>query len=327
MGVDLSLGITTSYPIELGVYMASTVDKYNLKSVWIRDDIGVPRDVYAYTSLILASSKKAEAGISIVNPFYYNLSTIARSSATLVELHGERLRLGLRVETQETLNKMDVTHTQTMDELRKTIEALRNIFKGGTESLDTPHYKLINYSLWDRFKVPIILEVRSLELFELASENADGVIISGPKPYLEDASKLFMKAKQSHGLKLLGWLPSAVLTEGGSDIPDFAAKIVAIAAADTPNRVLEASGIDTGKIKLVRQCLLLEDWNRVVRLVDEGLLDQFLFYGSPTSLMDKLWNWARSNGLDEVIFGPPYGLDPEKSISEAASAWVELNSP
>ena len=97
MKPDLSLGITTSYSLNLGMHCSDVINQYGLKSVWIGDDIGGPRDIYTYTSTVLSVSPNVEAGIGIVSPFYHNLSTIARSSATITELHGERLRLGLGV--------------------------------------------------------------------------------------------------------------------------------------------------------------------------------------------------------------------------------------
>ncbi|MBS7644627.1 LLM class flavin-dependent oxidoreductase [Candidatus Bathyarchaeota archaeon] len=326
LSTGLNLGITTSYPIKLGVYMASTADKYNLGSIWIRDGMDDPRDIYTYASLVLTSSKRVAAGIE-ASPFHYNISTIARSSATLVELHGERLKLGLGVGELGIAGITGVTPTHVMDGLRDAVGALRVIFKGGAVSLDTPYFKLDGYSLWSSFRIPIYLWVRNPGFLRSAFNVADGVILSGPKPFLEEASRLFRDVEISRSLKLLGWIPTAVLYEKESDIPDSAAEVVAAAAADTPNGVLEASGIDLGKVELVRRGLLLRRWDRVVKLVDEELMDLFLFHGPPADLIKRLLGWARRNGMDEVVLGPPYGLDPEKSIGEAVSAWMDSNSP
>ena len=324
MEVKLSLGVTTSYPIEFGIYTASIAERYDLRSMWIGDGIDDLRDIYTYASLVLSSSGVVEAGICMVDPFYYNISTIARSSATLVELHGERLRLGM--EAPRILGETGMADSPIMDELKKAAEALRLMFRGEAVSLATPHFKLFNYSLWGRFRIPLYLGVRCLEFLEPAFEIADGVILRGPKLYLEKASRLLGEARIGRRLKVLEWIPTAILG-GRSGIPDSAAKVVAVAAAETPNEVLETSGIDAGRVEPIRRMLLSERWDSLADLVDEELVEQFLFYGSPESLVDELLGWARSNGVDEVVLGPPYGLDPEKSIGEAASAWVKLSSP
>lgn len=327
VGFELSFGITTSYPIKLGRYMASTGERYGVRSIWVGDDIGGPHDVYSYTSLILSASSKLNVGIGVVSPFYYNISTIARSSATIVELHGERFRLGLGVGGLKTLEDRDMAPTRAVDGLRKAVEALKTVFKGETVSLDTFHFKLFDYSLWDRFRIPIYLGVRDPKLLRLASRIADGAILSGPKPYLEEASKLFRDAKASRDFKLIGWLPTVVLDEKGSGVPSYATKVVATVATDTPNRVLEAGGIDVGKVERIRQGLSLKRWDRVIELIDEEFADLFLFYGSPSSLMSKFEEWARSNHVDEMVYGPPYGLNPEKSLKEVASTWRDWSSP
>lgn len=327
MGFELSFGITTSYPIKLGHYMASTAERYGIRSIWIGDDIGGPHDVYSYTSLILSASSKLNVGIGIVSPFYYNISTIARSSATIVELHGERFRLGLGVGGLKALEDRGITPTRVVDGLREAVEALKTIFKGETVSLDTFHFKLFNYSLWNRFRIPIYLGVRGPKLLRLASKIADGVILSGPKAYLEETSKVFRNAKASRDFKLTGWFPTVLLDKDGSSIPSYAAKVVAMVAADTPNRVLEATGIDVGKVEQIRQGLSLKRWDRVIELINEEFADLFLFYGSPSSLMSKFEEWARSNRVDEMVYGPPYGLNPEKSLKEVASTWRNWSSP
>ncbi|MGC8850519.1 MAG: hypothetical protein ACP5QI_08620, partial [Candidatus Bathyarchaeia archaeon] len=211
--------------------------------------------------------------------------------------------------------------------LRDAVEALRRIFKGEPLSLDNPYFRLDDYSLWSSFKIPIYLWVRDPGLLRTAFNVVDGVVLTGPKPFLEEASKQLRSTESGLGLKLLVWIPAAMLDEGGSGLPDSAAKVVAAAAAGTPNGVLEASGIDVGRVELLRRGLFHERWDRVIKLVDEELMNLFLFYGPPLDLVEKLSGWVQRNGIDEAVLGPPYGRDPEKSIEEAVSAWMSLNSP
>lgn len=321
MKPQLSIGITTSYPTTLLSHAAVTADKYQLKGVWLGDDIGGPHDIFTSTSTVLSYSRTIEAGIGIVSPLYHNLSTIARASTTLTELYGGRFRLGLGVGSINVLKERGIPIKRTVESIGTAVTSLRKLFSGEKISSSTLHYNLTDYSVWDEYPIPIYLGVRGPKLLQLASDIADGIILSSPKPYLSEASKIFKHAQSSRGFKIVGWLPT-ILGEGDGSLVEHMKKVVAVVVADTPNNMLESSHLDLEKVKQIRQSIQVQRWDRAIKLIDKEFAEAFLIYGSSETLVDKMVDWARSAGMDEIIFGPPYGHDPVKAIEEVASLWV-----
>ncbi len=204
------------------------------------------------------------------------------------------------------------------------VAALRKIFSGESVSLDTFHFNMVDYSVWGSFRIPVYFGVRGPKLLRLASKIADGIILSGPKLYVEEASKIFSNARIDRGLKVVVWLPTALIDEDDRNSIEYVMRVVATVAADTPNKVLEISGLDGEIMKQIRREVSLQRWDKAADLIDWEFAEIFLIYGSSKSLIDKLLSWAESAGIDEIVFGPPYGVDPAKAMVEVGAAWKLL---
>jgi 5,10-methylenetetrahydromethanopterin reductase len=307
--------------MHLGIDATKIIENYGLKRIWIGDDIGGPRDIYTYTAKMLSVSHNVEVGIGIVSPFYHNITTIARSSASLTENYGERLRLGLGVGGLTLLKERGIMIKQIVEGINTAVETLRKIFQGEEVTLHSQHFSLDSYRIWDSYPIPIYLGVRGPKLLKLASQIADGVIISAPKPYINEMMKLFTPSKITRKVKIVGWLPTIMVEHDDKRSVKYLVNVVGTVAADTPNKVLEIAGLDVERVEKIRQEVSLRRWDHVAKLTDEDFTEAFVLYGSPSELVDKLINWSKKSGIDEVVFGPPYGKTPKKAIERIAQEW------
>jgi len=56
------------------------------------------------------------------------------------------------------------------------------------------------------------------------------------------------------------------------------------------------------------------------RLVDKALLHESAVQGDATQVCESLKGFERM-GVQEVVFGPPYGSKPRVALTEVANAW------
>ena len=165
--------------------------------------------------------------------------------------------------------------------------------------------------------------VRGPRLLELAAETANGLILSGPRKYIEESIKLVLNRRASLNLprsrfRFVLWVPTVMLLEK-SDLT-LVKKTVAIVASDTPNSVLEIAGISRNEVETLKANIIKHGIKSAAENVSDRLVDQFCISGDAESICRNFSSYS-SLGVDEAVFGPPYGRDPLNAISQVAEKW------
>ena len=255
-----------------------------------------------------------------------NISTIARASVTLTEIAGEdRFILGLGVGGLQDLSSLGISVKNSSALLRDAVGLLRKIWKGETVAFQSEHFKLENY--YPRYglarRIPVYLGVRGPKLLEQAGNIADGVILSGPKKYLTKAVRLVKNCvRRSNNpektFKFVTWIPT-VLGERKIDV-NLAKQSVAVILADTPKNVLEMAELDVEKVNRIKRTLLRFGLEKAAHLVSDELARETVIHGNPQQIFE-VFESLENLGIDEVVFGPPYGVNKERAIARLARAW------
>ncbi|MBS7622263.1 LLM class flavin-dependent oxidoreductase [Candidatus Bathyarchaeota archaeon] len=321
--MDLSVGFTTSTSIEMVEWIARNADSLDLYGVWVGEDIGRPQDIFTVTSLILLETKRVNVGIGVVSPFIRNITTLARAAAALEEISPGRFRLGLGVGGLQDLASMGVKVERPVESMRKIVEALREIWKGqgriSGKEIALDHYR----PQPSRIDVPIFMGVRGPKLVSLAAEIADGLILSGPRQYVKEMIRLVRERRSTAGLaendfSFVLWVPTIMLSDD-RDL-ELAKRVVAVVAADTPDSLLEEAGASKEEVEEIRTVMRRGGVKEAAKLVSEKLVYEFCVSGDAERICEYLRSYS-SLGVDEVIFGPPYGRDPREAIQRVAKAW------
>jgi 5,10-methylenetetrahydromethanopterin reductase len=265
-------------------------------------------------------------GIGITSPLIRNISSIARAVVTLTEIGGDdRFILGLGVGGLQDLAKLGLTVEKPSVLLRDAVNLLRRVWRGETVTYKGEHFQLEHYHARYGlgYQIPIYLGVRGPKLLELAGEIADGAILSGPKNYLTKAVDQVKKGmrrseKPERAFKLVVWVPTMV-TETKQDV-NLVKKIVAIVLADTPTNVLEMAELDTEKVTGIKKAFQRFGVEKAARLVTEELIRETTIHGSSQQICDAFES-LEDLGVDEVVFGPPYGANRERAMRQLAEAW------
>ncbi len=320
----LSLGITSSISSADFTRMLDLAEKNKFECLWIGDDINRPSDVFVQASVALLRTS-VKVGIGITSIYVRNVSNLARAAVSLYEIGNSNFRLGIGVGGLQILARMGISTKKPLSAMREATSLLRKIWNGERVTIesDTFHLKdyYVSYGLGQ--KIPIYFGVRGPKMLELAGEVADGVILSGPKTYLKRAIHTIRKGskksnRREEEIRIVVWLPT-VLGAGRENL-ELAKRVVAVVLADMPATVLRMSRVNPEVVKDVREAFALEGIESATAQVTDEIVDDMIFHGSAHELCDSFLT-LEDYGVNEVVFGPPYGAHRKLAVSEIATAW------
>lgn len=325
----LDIGVTSGMALRKIVGLTELTQNLGLSNVWIGEDITAPHDVFTVASIILLKFPTVSVSIGITSPLIRNISTLARASVSLTEVGGDRhFRLGLGIGGLQDLTRLGIVVKNPESRMLNAATLLRRIWKGETLSFENGDFVVENY--YTRYGlgyyIPIFFGVRGPKLLKLAGEIADGVILSGPKTYLKKAVELVKdsvkKSPQlARNFQFVVWVPT-ILVEKKSDL-NLVKRSVAFVLADTPKKVLEMAEINYDEIEEIKQFSRNYETTKASRLVTEDLIEEVAIYGNARQICETFESLEKV-GVQEVVFGPPYGTNPKTAITELARAWRRL---
>jgi len=322
----LDIGVTSGMRLKQIVKLSELAEKLGLKHVWVGEDISAPHDVFTVASIVLLKSSSMNVSIGITSPLIRNISTIARASVSLIEIGaGKRFRLGLGIGGLQDLAKLGINVKDTESLMYNATALLRRIWDGETLSFKSGDFVLKHY--YTRYglgyQIPIFFGVRGPKLLKLAGEIADGVILSGPKTYIKKATCLVRKSIQNslqpaRKFKFVVWTPT-IQTEKQRDL-NLLKRTVAFVLADTPRTVVEMAELNTTEVEKIKNAFHHHGISKASRFVTKGLIEEVAIQGNPRQICEAFKSLERF-GVQEVVYGPPYGAQPEIAITQLAQSW------
>ncbi|MEM4245846.1 MAG: LLM class flavin-dependent oxidoreductase [Candidatus Bathyarchaeia archaeon] len=316
--MEISFGLTSSQPLDQITGIAGLVDRYG-GSLWIREDAEGRHDIFSLAAFLASRCRNARLGIGVSNPLYHNITTIARAVALTTEIGGSGLRLGLGVGGINRFRSRIPRADQT-EALCGASRILREIWQGGAVSYRSSGYRLSGYIsiVRPRRRIPIYLGSSRPRILRLAGKVADGVVLSGPRPYLAKAvelvgSGLREAGKSRRSFTVVAWNPGFVIEDPKSfeSLRHFATYVI----AGMPKAAINRHGIDADKMEDIRRRVADGDIGGASRLVGEELLKTFTFYGTPREICQGMRS-LEGVGIDEAVLGPPYGVDWRSAVLE-----------
>jgi len=174
-----------------------------------------------------------------------------------------------------------------------------------------------------RHQIPIFFGVRGPKLLKLAGKTADGIILSGPKTYLKKAITIVKDGvekspRPTRNFRFVVWVPT-ILTETHRDL-SLVKRTVAFVLADTPRKVLEMAELnhdDNEKIKNVYHRFGIA---KASELVTNDLIEEVAMHGNSRQMCEAFESLERL-GVQEAVFGPPYGVDPQSALIKLSHTW------
>ncbi|MCW4043559.1 MAG: LLM class flavin-dependent oxidoreductase [Candidatus Bathyarchaeota archaeon] len=322
--MHLSIGLTTSISTNRMKWIYENADNLRLHGLWIGEDIGRPQEIFTSTALLLLNTKNVNVGIGVTSPLIRNITTIARASSTLSEIAPNRFRMGLGIGGIQDLTSLGIPIKKPVHSMERAVEILRTIWVNNVNSISNEELGIHNYTAkYSSKHIPIFFGVRGPKLMTLAASIADGVILSGPRQFVEKSIKLIKEKRNSLNLSsekfhFVLWVPT-ILIRKNEDL-EIVKKTVAIVALDTPDHILEMSGINKSEIFLIRSEMKDHGIEKVAEKIPDRIIDLLCISGDADEICDKFESYS-SLGIQEVVFGPPYGKDARKSMAQIAQTW------
>lgn len=315
-----SIGITTSMSVSATHWIGDNAENFEVDGIWVGEDIGVGQDATVLTTDLLMRTSNIKVGTGILPISTHNISTIARGALTLQEIGKGRFCLGIGLGGIQDLQKQGIKIEKPVTALRDATNILRRLFASESVTIESALFNLQSFSLnlSAPIDIPIVFGVRGPQMLTLASKLADGVILSGPIKYIEDAIGLIESttAKTGHrgqSVEKIVWLPTIPTFKGGSD--NLAKRVVALVIADTPRQVLETLNVDFERAEKICQAVAAGGPEAGAGLVNQEFIDTFSISGTKEYMVDR-FDLLHKLGATEVVLGPPFSGDWRGAMRE-----------
>lgn len=157
--------------------MVAEIDALGFDHLWLTDSSLHARNSYAYLTLAAMRSVRLQLGTAVTNPLTRHPAITAASAATVDEISGGRMILGIGAGDRPLLALG--MKPASVDSLRASIVAIRALWGGAHVDVEDAAFTLRDAHL--RFParpdIPIYISASGPRTLELAGEIADGVIL------------------------------------------------------------------------------------------------------------------------------------------------------
>ncbi|MFQ5834247.1 MAG: LLM class flavin-dependent oxidoreductase [Candidatus Thorarchaeota archaeon] len=315
-----SVGITTNMKPTATGWISSNAEGLGIEGIWIGEDIDLGQDVFVLSAATVVQAPKARVGTGIIPMTVHPIKTLARAAVTLHQTSGGRFVFGTGVGGIQDLKGLGIHLKRPVSELRSTVATLRKLWAGESVTVKSELIRLEEYSLGLKrpVDIPIFLGVRGPQMLKLAGEVSDGVVLSGPFDYLDDAVKKVNKAAQASGrsgkeIEKVAWLPTIPTLKGGDET--LAKRVVALVVADMPKPVIDMLEVDKHRIEKIQNTVAKAGPSAGVPYVNQELLDMFSISGEIEQIVDGFERLGKI-GMTEVLLGPPFSGNWRGAITE-----------
>ena len=157
--------------------MVAEIDALGFEHLWLTDSSLHARNAYAYLTLAATRSARLTLGTAVTNPLTRHPAITAASAATVDEISGGRMILGIGAGDRPLLALG--MKPASVDSLRASIGAIRALWSGAHVDVEDAAFTLRDAHLRfpARADIPVYISASGPRTLELAGEIADGVIL------------------------------------------------------------------------------------------------------------------------------------------------------
>jgi 5,10-methylenetetrahydromethanopterin reductase len=164
-------------PPEVFEQYVGQIDRLGYDALWLTDSSLHSRNCWAYLTLAARPSARLRLGTAVTNPVTRHPAVTAVAAATLAEISGGRVTLGIGAGDRPLLSLAE--KPARLADLEKSIEVIRALWAGehvtansAIFGLDDAHYRFAPAP-----DIPIWVSATGPKTLELAGRVADGVIL------------------------------------------------------------------------------------------------------------------------------------------------------
>lgn len=298
-GVWFQGGLGVAQTVEL----ATRAEAAGVDAVWLAEG-PVARDAFVTLSAVAVATSRVRLATGVVNPFTRHPAQLAATFATLDELSGGRVAIGVGFGARDFLAPLGYDFSRPLTTAREMVEVIRRLLNRESVDLDGEKFHLAGVRLGMRpvrTDVPLYLAATGPKMCALAGEVADGIyLLYGTESYVGSSLARARAARDAGAPPLRVASPMLMAVDGGDGPGLFGVKVGIGLMLTEPNGegMLEANGVDPALAQRIRDGLAAGGVRAMAEAVDPSIIDALTVCGTHTQCVDRLVE-AASWGIDE----------------------------
>lgn len=314
MAVRTGVGLHGEMTMSQLAEMAREIEGMGYDQLWFADERFF-REVYVCLAHVAHNTERIKLGISVTNPYTRHPALTAVVAATIDELSGHRLTVGIGAGGSNH-GPLGITREKPLAAIREMTELLRGLWRG--EQMDY-HGKVIHLNqgkldfLPSRPDIPVYIAARGPETLKLAGQIADGAIIgaltaeSGVRYAMNQIQEGEAKAGRAVGsTDTVAWVYTCI----ADDVQAAQAAVAKLVVNSLQNSREILDRIDVQLPSELREYFVRTGWSQAPEIVAEAaqmltprILDQFSLTGSVRDVARKV-EGILAGGVNEVAILP-----------------------
>jgi 5,10-methylenetetrahydromethanopterin reductase len=314
-----SLRVNNDLSVAAFVDLAVAAEEAGFDQLWVSHDLFL-RSAPVLLAAAATATHRVRLGAGVLNPYSAHPVELAMHAATLQELSGGRVLLGLAAGAAEFLERAGLDQREPLQRTRQAVTACRALLDGASPVGDA------GAGSWGdgarllarpAAPVPIYLGAMSPKMLALGGELADGVLALLYPPEHYPVALAQIAAGCSRAGRELGSLdvPACVWVSVDEDgelaAKPLAAKLAFYGPAFAPY-LLARAGLTRGDFAPAAAAVRRGDTEEGARLVTPEML-RLGIAGTPDDVVERCKS-LMANGATHLSFGPPLGPDLLRAV-------------
>jgi len=309
-----SLRLNNDLPLAVYPDLARAAEAAGFDQFWVSDDLFL-RSVWVILASAAQATSRIQLGTCIVNPFTLHPAEMAMAAATLDELSGRRLLLGISSGAEDFLAWVGLHPERPVSAVAETIAALRRLWRDERVHPAGAVWPAWTSEAYLRFpvrEIPIYVGAMSLRMLRLIGQQADGglPLLFPPEHYAEAMAHVEAGARQAGrdpaSLDVAACIWCSIAADRQAAEAVLRDKIAYYGHALSP-LILARLGLERSDFEPIQEQLRLGRPAAAAALVSPAML-RIGVVGTSVDLLPRLEHLVEL-GARHLSFGPPLGPD------------------
>lgn len=316
----LALGFNPVLGIQDVARLASRAEALGFDSIWMHESL-FQRDVVTYISAMAAGTKKIRLGAGVINTFTRHPVTAATTFATLSELSGGRVILGLGLGSFPTIPLIGhqifpVEKTRPLRRLKEYVQVVKMVWEGNRVDFEGEFFQVHNLTLGFKTNgAPLFIASLSPKTQAFAATVADGVILSpalntawGTERMVENVKR--GEARKGKGIERASYMLTSLdhdPRKAAQAVRDYYFFVYQLSEVVRPE-VLAPYGVTEENLRPMKEAWKKGDVQEAKRLIPEQAIEALTITGNGDHAVDRLEEYGEA-GVTLPIAMPIGNLD------------------
>ncbi len=308
-------------PVAEAVSIARTAEALGYESIWFHESL-YQRDVVTYLSCVLGATHSIKAASGVINTFTRNPVTAAATFATLSELSGGRVIMGVGLGSFPTVPKIGfkifpVDETKPLKRVSEYVTVTRTLWSGEKVSFRGEFYTAEDLQLGFKldYKIPLYVASLSPQTLRYAGANVDGAILSPALNTVETTRKMASYVREgersrNRSVDKASYIVASLdpdATKARDVVRGYYFFLYQLSEV-IKVEALQSYGIREETLSPMKEAWRKGDLAEAKRMVPETAIDALALTGTTDTATDRLGDYVKA-GVDLPIVMPIGNVD------------------